>query len=120
MVYKTMGNTDLKLHMNQGEAERLRSHVLDYENAVRLSRQAQALADPNRVTLLALLGEAGKEICVSDLCLLTDREQSGVSRNLRILWEAGLVERTRWRYLVEYKPTSDGERLLTALLASSD
>lgn len=115
-----MGNTDLKLHMNQGEAERLRSHVLDYENAVRLSRQAQALADPNRVTLLALLNEAGKEICVSDLCLLTEREQSGVSRNLRILWEAGLVERTRWHYLVEYKPTSDGERLLAALLASSD
>ncbi len=113
-----MGNTDLRWQsVKPGQAEGLRSRVPDYEEAVGLSRKGQALADANRVTLLAFLVEAGEELSVSDLCLLSEREQSGVSRNLRILWENSLVERTRFNGLVYYKPTTDGERLLTALLA---
>ena len=113
-----MGNPDVRLQgMNSRTAARLRSRLPDYQDAIRLSRQAHALADPNRVALLVALAEADKPVCVSDLCVITEREQSGVSRNLRILWESGLVERTRWHSLVEYELTPTGERLLAALIA---
>jgi DNA-binding transcriptional ArsR family regulator len=91
--------------------------MLDTMEATRLSRQGQALSDPHRLALLALLNEAG-ELCVSDACLVSQREQSGVSRHLRILWEAGLVDKARRDKNLFYWPTSTGERLLSVLLGS--
>ena len=49
----------------------------------------QALADPTRLRLLAAM--RGGELPVGDLCKSVDIQQSGVSRHLRILTEAGLV-----------------------------
>jgi DNA-binding transcriptional ArsR family regulator len=88
---------------------------MQLEEAQRLSRQAQALSDPIRLTLLAILRDAGQS-CVGDLCLITEREQSGISRNLRILWDASLVSRWVLSGSAMYKPTEDGSRLLLALL----
>jgi DNA-binding transcriptional ArsR family regulator len=111
-----MGNTDLRYQATTpGTAGTLRDRLLDYGTAVDLGRQAQALSDPNRLILLALLVDA-EELCVSDLCLITEREQSGVSRHLRILWDQGLVEKERRGVLLFYKPTDFGRRLLAALL----
>lgn len=111
-----MGNQPPGLRWTKsGEAERLRAGLLDFERATRLGRQAQALSDPNRLVLLALLEEAGKT-CVGDLCLLSGREQSGVSRHLRVLLDAGLVETQRFERLVVYRATARGQRLLAALL----
>lgn len=115
-----MGNSDLRLKDTTPErAKRLRSQLLDPGEATRLSRQAQALSDFTRLTLMALLSETG-ELCVSDLCLIIEREQSGVSRHLRILLDAGLVEKRRFDLWVYYKPSEDGERLLAALLPAGD
>lgn len=111
-----MGNTDLKLQeTSAGRAESLRAALPSYEKAIQLSRQAQALAEPSRIILLALLVEAG-ELCVSDLCLITEREQSGVSRNLRILWENDLLDKHKYNHRVYYRASETGTRLLAALL----
>jgi ArsR family transcriptional regulator len=111
-----MGNPDLKLQETSPErAKRLRGNLLDFMEATRLSRQAQALSDPTRLTLLKLLADAG-ELCVSDLCVISQREQSGVSRHLRILWDTALVEKRRFDLWVYYKPSATGQRLLAALL----
>ncbi|HSS32054.1 MAG TPA: metalloregulator ArsR/SmtB family transcription factor [Solirubrobacterales bacterium] len=115
-----MGNTDLRYQATTpGEAETLRAQLPDFQTATALGRQAQALSDSNRLILLALLVEAG-ELCVSDLCLITEREQSGVSRHLRILWDRGLVEKERRGVLLFYRATSLGEQLLRALLPAAD
>lgn len=111
-----MGNTHLTYQAIDRHRDReLHAGLLDPLEATRLSRQGQALSDPNRLTLLLLLREAG-QLCVTDACLVTRREQGGVSRNLRILWDAGLVDKARQYKNLFYWPTSDGERLLAALL----
>lgn len=111
-----MGNTQLSYQAIDAVRDReLHAGLLGESEAVRRSRQAQALSDPQRLRLLALLRDAG-EICVSDACLVTRREQGGVSRNLRILWDAGLVDKARRDKNLYYWPTTDGERLIAALL----
>lgn len=115
-----MGNPLLRYQaIDPARGRELRSRLLDLEEAVRLARQGQALSDPHRLQVLQLLRDAG-ELCVSDACLVTEREQSGVSRNLRILWDAGLVDKARRDKNLYYWPTSDGERLLEALLGASE
>lgn len=110
-----MGNTLLRLQaMDAPRARELHGQLLDPAEATRLGRQGHAISDPQRLSLLALLQEAG-ELCVSDACLIAEREQSGVSRHLRILWEADLVDKGRRDKKVFYWPTSTGERLLAAL-----
>lgn len=112
-----MGNPDLRLKdTSEGRAECLRAELLDPTEATRLARRSQALSDSTRLILLKLLGDAG-ELCVSDICLIIEREQSGVSRHLRILLDAGLVEKRRFDLWVYYKLSPTGERLLAALLA---
>jgi DNA-binding transcriptional ArsR family regulator len=111
-----MGNQPARLQVtNPGAADALRQRLLPREEAQRLSRKAHALSDPNRIALLALLRDAGQS-CVGDLCLITGLEQSGVSRNLRILWDADLVERWVLSRSAMYKPSEDGQRLLAALV----
>jgi DNA-binding transcriptional ArsR family regulator len=62
----------------------------------------QTLADPTRLRILEAL--RGGECAVGDLVKRVDIQQSGVSRHLRILHEAGLVE-----------ARADGQRRLYSL-----
>ena len=111
-----MGNQPSRLQVtNPGEAERLESQLVSYEEAQNLARRGQALADPNRVILLKLISDAGQS-CVGDLCLIAGMEQANTSRNLRILWDAGLVKRWVLSRSTMYRPTDAGLRLLAALL----
>src|SRR6478672_2681142 len=52
-----------------------------------------AAAEATRLRVLALLGEA--ELTVSDLTAILRQSQPRISRHLRLLAEAGLVERFR-------------------------
>jgi DNA-binding transcriptional ArsR family regulator len=111
-----MGNTDLRLKdTSAGRAETLRAKLLDHPEAVHLARQAQALSDPTRLSILLLLREAGK-LCVSDLCLILERGQSAVSRHLKIALDAGLLSNQRFDLWVYYELTARGRELLAALL----
>lgn len=54
----------------------------------------KALADPNRVRIVALLLEAG-ELCVCDIERVLDIPQARVSRHLTFLRNAGVVKARR-------------------------
>lgn len=58
-----------------------------------LIKTMKALSDPNRVTILKLLEE--KELCVCELQSLLGLAQSTVSKHLKLLEDAGLVNSRR-------------------------
>ncbi|GEK79342.1 hypothetical protein ABA31_06930 [Agrococcus baldri] len=71
----------------------------------------KAMGDPTRVRLLSLIaaGEQG-EACVCDLTDPVGLSQGTVSHHMRILAEAGLVEREqrgKWAYYSVVRPTLD-------------
>ncbi len=53
----------------------------------------KALSDPNRVRVLKLL--KGKELCVCEIQAVLDLAQSTVSKHMKLLEDAGLVDRSR-------------------------
>jgi DNA-binding transcriptional ArsR family regulator len=111
-----MGNTDLKpKDKNERQAEALRAKLPEQDETLRLSRQAQAFADPTRLAILLLLREAGK-LCVSDLCLILERGQSSVSKHLKTAVDAGVLKNHRFDLWVYYELTDEGKRLLAALV----
>jgi len=84
-------------------------------------RVGKALGDPTRVQLLVCLAQ--RALCVCELVQLVDVGQPAVSRHLRILREAGLVEDVRAGKFVNYRlrrppRTAFGAVALAELLAS--
>jgi DNA-binding transcriptional ArsR family regulator len=67
--------------------ERASADLLDSKSAVALADFFKAMADPTRVRMLSAL--AHTELCVNDLTMILDMEQSAVSHQLRAL--------RRWR-----------------------
>lgn len=65
------------------------------EPSVRLSVALRALADPNRLHLLALVRDSGGEACVCDLTAATGLAQATVSHHLATLVRAGLLHREK-------------------------
>ncbi|MGF0117193.1 ArsR/SmtB family transcription factor [Promicromonospora sp. Marseille-Q5078] len=78
------------------------SQAVEPEVAQKLARSFKALADPARVQLLAIVAnQPGAEACVCDLTEPVGLSQPTVSHHLKILVEAGLLEREqrgRWAY----------------------
>ncbi|MCA5891839.1 metalloregulator ArsR/SmtB family transcription factor [Isoptericola sp. NEAU-Y5] len=70
--------------------------------AQELARSFKALGDPARVQLLAIVAtQPGAEACVCDLTEPVGLSQPTVSHHLKVLVEAGLLEREqrgRWAY----------------------
>ncbi|HEU0283629.1 MAG TPA: metalloregulator ArsR/SmtB family transcription factor [Sphingomicrobium sp.] len=69
-------------------------------NALPLADLLQALADPTRLRILALLRRM--ELSVGELAVLLDQSQPRVSRHVRILADAGVIDRRRegsWVFL---------------------
>lgn len=68
----------------------------------RLARVFKAVGDPTRVRLLSLIAAGdGGEACICDLTAPVGLSQGTVSHHMRILAEAGLVEREqrgKWAY----------------------
>ncbi|MHA7176916.1 ArsR/SmtB family transcription factor [Arthrobacter sp. Sr24] len=76
--------------------------VLNEVDAQESARVLKALSDPNRLRLLSIVkaGDGG-ESCVCDLTEPLDLGQPTVSHHLKILVEAGLLEREKrgtWAY----------------------
>lgn len=76
--------------------------VLDAVAAERLATVLKALAEPTRLRLVSLIaGHEDAEACVCDLTAPVGLSQPTVSHHLKILVEAGLLERTqrgKWAY----------------------
>jgi SAM-dependent methyltransferase len=83
----------------------------------------RAAAEPTRLRLLALCARA--ELTVSELTTILGQSQPRVSRHLKLLCEAGLLDRLREGSWVFYRlsqraPASTLARLLTGLLPDDD
>ena len=81
------------------------------QEAARMAAVFKAIGDPTRVRLLSLIaaGEQG-EACVCDLTEPVGLSQGTVSHHMRILTEAGLVEREqrgKWAYYSVVRPALD-------------
>ena len=68
---------------------------LERDEAARVAAGFKALADPARVQLLHLVSSTGDEACVCDLTASLGLSQGTVSHHLKILVQAGLLERER-------------------------
>src|SRR5271155_2786654 len=68
----------------------------------------RAAAEPTRLRILALL--AREELAVLELCRILGQSQPRVSRHLKLLAEAGLVERFPDGAWVFYRLSADGDR----------
>jgi DNA-binding transcriptional ArsR family regulator len=77
----------------------------------------RAAAEPTRLRLLALLARA--ELTVGELCEIVGQSQPRVSRHLKLLSDAGLIDRFREQHWVYYRaPTAEAEQqVLQQLLA---
>jgi ArsR family transcriptional regulator len=80
----------------------LAGEPIDREDAQRLANVLKALADPARLRLLSLIQSSPEgEACVCDLTAPLGLSQPTVSHHLRILTEAGLLNRDKrgvWAY----------------------
>lgn len=78
------------------------SEALDETEAEDLAAAFKVLADPARLRLLSLVATADEgEVCACDLVEPLGRSQPTVSHHLKVLAEAGLVEREkrgRWAW----------------------
>lgn len=103
------------LCLDLARAERVRAALPAGDHLDATARMAQGLADPSRLRI-ALALRAGDELCGCDVGWIVAQSQRLVSHHLRALRAAGLASSRRDGRLVLYRLTTDGERLLDALL----
>src|ERR1700754_4634227 len=80
----------------------------------------RAAGEPSRLRILALL--AREELAVLELCRVLDQSQPRVSRHLKLLADAGLVERFPDGAWVFYRRTTSGQsgELVSEILSRVD
>ncbi|MGI9611833.1 MAG: metalloregulator ArsR/SmtB family transcription factor [Acidimicrobiales bacterium] len=95
--------------------------VLDEAQATELAARLKALADPVRLRLISLLAcsEEG-EICACDLPALLERKQPTVSHHLKVLTEAGLIEREQRGKWAWFQLATNGLDELRVALGEKD
>jgi len=77
---------------------------LDEHSATRLAAVLRVLADPGRLRILSLIhSQPTHEACVCHLTDSLELSQPTVSHHLRVLFDAGLVERERRGSWVYYR-----------------
>ncbi len=85
----------------------VRSVALDEDQAELLAHSFAALADPIRLRLLSFIASAPDEVCACDLVEPSGRSQPTVSHHMKILFDAGLVEREKRGLWVWYRVVPD-------------
>jgi ArsR family transcriptional regulator len=81
---------------------------LDRDEADRLSRTLKAIADPARLQVLSFLrSRPNGEACACDLVEPLGLAQPTVSHHLKVLYEAGLLEREKRATWVHYRLPDD-------------
>ena len=80
----------------------LTAEPVTMEQAGQIAPLLKALADPVRLRLVSLVAShAGGEACICDLTAAFDLSQPTISHHMRVLYEAGLVDRDKrgvWAY----------------------
>jgi ArsR family transcriptional regulator len=90
---------------------------LSTDQALRVVPLLKALADPVRLRLLSLVAShADGEACVCDLQDAFELSQPTISHHLKVLHEAGLLDREKRGVWVYYRVSSGALADLSALL----
>jgi len=96
----------------------VRDSVLDEERAAVLARSFAALADPVRLRLFSIVAAAdAAEVCACDLVEPSGRSQPTVSHHMKVLVDAGLVERDKRGLWVWYRLAPGRLEALRSILA---
>ena len=87
------------------------------EQAHQVAPLLKALADPVRLRLMSMvLSHAGGEACVCDLTPAFDLSQPTISHHLKVLHEAGLLDRSKRGVWVYYRVNQSALTDLAALI----
>ena len=78
----------------------------------------KALADPHRLTILAMLARAERQVCVCEFTAGLPLNQPAVSHHLKVLKDAGLVTAERRGTWVHYALAADARERLSGALQS--
>ena len=82
----------------------VRSEILGEAQAVVLANSFAALSDPIRLRLLSYIAASeADEVCACDLLGPSGRSQPTVSHHMKILVDAGLIERSKRGLWVWYR-----------------
>lgn len=93
---------------------------LSLEHAERLTPLLKALADPVRLRLVSIVAASdGGEACVCDLNDAFDLSQPTISHHLKVLHDAGLLDRTKRGVWVYYAVRRDVLADVAALIGGS-
>lgn len=103
MVINTLAYTSMSVNMFVVDVkpiaaccEPVLTAVLTEDEADELAAAFKVLADPVRLRLLSLIAnQPGGEVCACDLVAPLGRSQPTVSHHLKVLHEAGLVDREK-------------------------
>jgi ArsR family transcriptional regulator, arsenate/arsenite/antimonite-responsive transcriptional repressor len=119
---KSVVTTEQTAVVERVEREMCCSPVLDSplseQEAVDLAKVFGALADPVRLRLLGYVAAApAGEVCACELVEPLDRAQPTVSHHLKVLYDAGLVNRQRRGAWVWYRVVPERVEALRAALA---
>jgi ArsR family transcriptional regulator, arsenate/arsenite/antimonite-responsive transcriptional repressor len=95
----------------------LSARPLTMEQAGQVAPLLKALADPVRLRLLSLVAShQGGEACVCDLTGAFELSQPTISHHMKVLHEAGLVDRDKRGVWVYYKARPQALASLGALI----
>ncbi len=98
----------------------LTAEPLTMEQAAQVAPLLKALADPVRLRLLSLVASHdGGEACICDLNAPFDLTQPTISHHMRVLHEAGLVDRDKRGVWVYYRVRPQALASLAALIGCS-
>jgi ArsR family transcriptional regulator len=96
----------------------LTSEPLSAEQAEQVSTLLKALADPVRLRLMSLvLSHEGGEACVCDLTDPFDLSQPTISHHLKVLHDAGLLDRDKRGVWVYYTARHDALDSIATLIS---
>jgi ArsR family transcriptional regulator, arsenate/arsenite/antimonite-responsive transcriptional repressor len=97
----------------------LSARPLSEEQAERIAPLLKALAEPVRLRLMSLVASReGGEACVCNLNEAFDLSQPTISHHLKVLHEAGLLEREKRGVWVYYHARTEALASLGALIGS--
>ena len=98
----------------------LSAQPLTMEQAEQVAPLLKALADPVRLRLMSLVASRpGGEACVCDLNVAFDLSQPTISHHLKVLHEAGLVDRDKRGVWVYYRARTEALASLGALIGDA-
>ncbi|MGW7544010.1 ArsR/SmtB family transcription factor [Streptomyces sp. NPDC054770] len=95
--------------------------LIDRDEAERLAAMLKAIADPTRLQLFRLIERAPSgEACVCDLTACLGLRQPTVSHHLKVMTDAGLLNRERRGTWAWYSVDHQGLSRLQAILQPAD